>query len=97
MCCLDLNYLEETADGPDVTIAAFPSSERLVYIEVCDTFVCIVPSYLSCKPYSFNILYLQMDAKLHADNLTKVMEILKQGSKQVHTILDRVVKRQYHH
>ena len=48
--CLDLNYLEETADGPDVTIAAFPSSERLVYIQVCDTVWC---HHMSCKPYSF--------------------------------------------
>lgn len=33
-----------------------------------------------------------MDAKLHADNLTIVLDTAVQGSKQVHTILDRVVK-----
>lgn len=63
---LDLNYLEETSGGPDLTIATLPKSGKLIYI--------------------------QMDAKLHADNLTIVLDTAVQGSKQVHTILDRVVK-----
>ena len=32
--CLDLNYLEETAGGPDLTIAALPKSGKMVYLQV---------------------------------------------------------------
>ena len=37
--------------------------------------------------------YLQMDAKLHTDNLTKILDIIKQGSNQVHAVLDGVLKK----
>lgn len=93
MFCLDLNYIEETADGPDVTIAGFPMSGRLVYLQVYDIFVLCCPHVC----FTYYVYCLQMDAKLHADNLMKVLEIVKQGSEQVHTILDSVVKRQNHH
>lgn len=33
-----------------------------------------------------------MDAKLHADHLTKVTDLALQGSEQVHAILDGIVK-----
>lgn len=33
-----------------------------------------------------------MDAKLHADDLIKVFDLVVQGSKQVHAIFDRIVK-----
>jgi hypothetical protein len=35
---------------------------------------------------------LQMDAKLHADHLTKVIDLALQGTEQVHAILDGIVK-----
>ena len=38
MCCLDLNHLEEAANGPDVTIAVLPKSGKLTYVEVCEAF-----------------------------------------------------------
>lgn len=43
-----------------------------------------------CLPTICNAL--QMDAKLHADHLTKVIDLALQGSEQVHAILDGVVK-----
>ena len=39
-----------------------------------------------------SFMFLQMDAKLHADHLTKVIDLALQGSEQVHTILDGIVK-----
>ena len=33
-----------------------------------------------------------MDSKLHADHLTKVTDLALQGSEQVHTILDDIIK-----
>ena len=35
---------------------------------------------------------LQMDSKLHADHLTKVIDLALQGSEQVHAILDGIIK-----
>lgn len=63
---LDLNYLEERAGGPDLTVATLPKSGKIVL--------------------------LQMDSRLHADNLEKVLDVAVKGCGRVHTILDRVVK-----
>lgn len=35
---------------------------------------------------------VQMDSRLHADNLEKVLDVAVKGCGRVHTILDRVVK-----
>lgn len=35
MLCTDLNYLEETAGGPDLTVAMLPKSGKIVLLQVC--------------------------------------------------------------
>ena len=35
---------------------------------------------------------VQMDSRLHADNLEKVLSVAVKGCDRVHTILDRAVK-----
>ena len=34
LAVLDLNYLEETAGGPDLTVATLPKSGKIVFIQV---------------------------------------------------------------
>jgi exosome complex component RRP41 len=63
---LDLNYLEETAGGPNLTLALLPKSNKIVLV--------------------------QMDSRLHADHLEKVMNTAITGISRVHAILDRTVK-----
>ena len=36
-CAIDLNYLEETAGGPNLTLALLPKSNKIVLVQVNDS------------------------------------------------------------
>ena len=101
----DLNYLEEMAGGPDLTVATLPKSGKIVLLQVSECYIsapshCLLRFSHSLSLHTPSPLYLhthththtQMDSRLHADNLEKVLNIAVKGSSQVHTILDGVVK-----
>ena len=62
----DINYLEESAGGPEIIVATLPKSDQIVFLE--------------------------MNGRLHEDHLEKVMDTAVQGCKNVHDILDKAVR-----
>ena len=48
---------------------------------------------LALLPASGQIALLEMDARLHEDHLEQVLEAAARASRDVHTVLDRVVRQ----
>jgi exosome complex component RRP41 len=47
---------------------------------------------LAILPKSCKIILLQISSRLHTDNLDSLMSAAMEGSKRVHTILDKIIK-----
>lgn len=100
--CADLNYLEETAGGPNLTLATLPKSKRIVLVQARPYILNITPICIRFEnrvytPYHDELavsclLLTQMDSRLHADYLEQVMNTALTGIARVHTILDSTVK-----
>ena len=63
---LDMNHLEESSGGPQLTIATLPKSQ--------------------------NIVFLEMNSRLHEDHLSAVMDKAVAGCTDVFQILDMAVR-----
>ena len=62
---MDINYLEESCGGPQLSLAILPKSEKIVMF--------------------------QMDSRLHMDNLEKVLNLAKQGCRDIYALLRQTV------
>ena len=47
---------------------------------------------LTLLPKSEQIIFLEMNGRLHEDNLNKVLDIAQKGCKDVYALMDRVVR-----
>ena len=63
----DINYMEESAGGPEMIVATLPKTDQMVFLE--------------------------MNGRLHEDHLQKVIDTAVEGCKNVHTILDKAVRQ----
>ena len=62
---MDINYLEESFGGPQLSLAVLPKSG--------------------------NIVMFQMNSRLHADNLEKVLDLAKKGCTDIHVLQRQTV------
>jgi len=92
---LDINYVEEAAGGPELTVGILPRSKRLSYLEVRprdDRAVRLTPWLTKQAPHVSGRWSAQMESRVHSDRFEIMLETAVAGCDAVYQALDKVVR-----